>query len=1004
MSDRAPSIDPRTAAHIAAQTEALIRTYAPEWNEIDPKTGRARGISAALIGVFSRFVELVIQRLNQVPERNRMAFLDMVGATRLSPQAARVPLTFSLAEGAVGASVPTRTQVSVPAGPSSPQPVLFETERELILTPARLQRVVSWDGTADRMVDLDVVMNADNEAIFRMFEGAERIPHSFYISCDDLFGFETLARLTVQVGLSTLPQEPAIPREIRWSVWDGKRSHPIAIEIDDGESDDGTASLTRDGEIELRWDRQIPVSTVGGRVGRWLCCELITPIGIEARAGVITQDALSIIKDLKVAAIGSSSMMLPDAAFQGTLPLDPSRDFLPFGEKPRAGATLYLGSDRALAQPNRRVVVYFTLSMVSGSYQYPRPQQPLSLQWEYWDGEIWRVLGTVITESCYGQDDSQLRDDTRALTTMGQISFVPSRVPRRCVVGGIESRWIRVRLTGGGYITSTNSQNETTGAPSFGSVYFMYDNIHDWNFKKPDAILTMDGMQIVPQHGEFAPFKPAMDRGRTVYLGFALPPFVRGFPQRPVSLYADIVETPFGTRADRTRPSAPAQLSWSYWNGTQWDVLVVADETSSFTLPGAIRFLPPHDIERGRFFGADSLFWIRVSWVSGDYKFLPRLRRIFHNTVMAEQAITVRHEILGSGNDQPDQRVLASHPPLLDGAQLLVLEADVPSADERRRLQMEEGADAIVQTRNGTRVRWHEVPDFHGSSSRDRHFVLNHLTGEIRFGNGFNGMTPRVGAGNLILESYRTGGGSNGNVPAGTIIQLKTTVPYVSGVVNHLPARGGVDAEPIEALRARAPTSFRHGGRAVTADDFRDLALLASPEVARAHTVPLFDLSIDPDGRMDSPGTVSVIIVPHTDAIAPIPSVELVDRVHRWLEARASPGIDIVVVGPEYIQVAIQATVGLRDIDAAAAIEARIQSALSAFLHPLIGGRDGKGWSFGREPNRSDLMAVLQSVKGVDHVRELGISQVEARDGARATGRFLICSGRHRINLVVAGV
>jgi len=143
MSGTAPPIDRRAAGDVARQIEALLRVYAPAWDESDPETGRATGISAALIGIAARFAELTIQRLNQAPDKNLLAFLDMLGASPLPPQPARVPLTFSLATGATGAVVPARTQVAAPPGPNAKAPVLFETETELALTPAGLSRVMT---------------------------------------------------------------------------------------------------------------------------------------------------------------------------------------------------------------------------------------------------------------------------------------------------------------------------------------------------------------------------------------------------------------------------------------------------------------------------------------------------------------------------------------------------------------------------------------------------------------------------------------------------------------------------------------------------------------------------------------------------------------------------------------------------------------------------------------------------------------------------------------------
>ncbi|WP_421658674.1 hypothetical protein [Leptothermofonsia sp. ETS-13] len=55
----------------------------------------------ALIRIFSHLAMMVRDRLNQVSDKNFLAFLDLIGTQILPPQPARVPLTFYLAEGSI---------------------------------------------------------------------------------------------------------------------------------------------------------------------------------------------------------------------------------------------------------------------------------------------------------------------------------------------------------------------------------------------------------------------------------------------------------------------------------------------------------------------------------------------------------------------------------------------------------------------------------------------------------------------------------------------------------------------------------------------------------------------------------------------------------------------------------------------------------------------------------------------------------------------------------------
>src|SRR5205807_10189624 len=113
-----------------------------------------RGTSGALIRVCARFAELVTDRLNRVPEKNFLAFLDLLGASLLPPRPARVPLTFALADtAAAGTVVAAGTQVTAAAAAGEPSPAVFETESELVVTASRLTASFTRDPASDCYAD-----------------------------------------------------------------------------------------------------------------------------------------------------------------------------------------------------------------------------------------------------------------------------------------------------------------------------------------------------------------------------------------------------------------------------------------------------------------------------------------------------------------------------------------------------------------------------------------------------------------------------------------------------------------------------------------------------------------------------------------------------------------------------------------------------------------------------------------------------------------------------------
>lgn len=124
---------------------------------------------------------------------------------------------------------------------------------------------------------------------------------------------------------------------------------------------------------------------------------------------------------------------------------------------------------------------------------------------------------------------------------------------------------------------------------------------------------------------------------------------------------------------------------------------------------------------------------------------------------------------------------------------------------------------------------------------------------EIRFGDNINGKIPPTGA--AFTCTYYTSLGEQGNVAPGTLTEIQGTITVPSGVVlkvtNLNRASGGADAEGIAQLKKRIPLSIRTLMRAVTRQDYIDIATLA-PGVAQAGLIftcgKTVDIYIAPEG------------------------------------------------------------------------------------------------------------------------------------------------------------
>ncbi len=351
---------------------------------------------------------------------------------------------------------------------------------------------------------------------------------------------------------------------------------------------------------------------------------------------------------------------------------------------------------------------------------------------------------------------------------------------------------------------------------------------------------------------------------------------------------------------------------WEVWQGraTRWVPCELEfDGTGGFNnASGEIILHLPAMAQRE--IQGQNAYWLRCMLTDaqsgpGAYKTSPIIHSLRvearGGTVGTRHAITVRNEVLGTSDGTPGQTFKLLHTPLLAldrSRDYLVVES--PSTNKKSQ-------------------RWQEVDDFSDSGPESLHFTLDKLDGTLTLGPSLlqpDGQIYRFGAvpdkGSLLRFSrYQYGGGVEGNVAQGTLIVMKSSIPYVARITNRAAALGGQDAQSLDDARLRAPKKLRTRNRAVTADDFEYLACQV-PGVARARCLAP---GVQPGDRNEpQPGQVFVIVLPEADVPAGriLPerlslSAELRAAVMKGLESRPL-GIALEVRQPQYIWVSVQAT------------------------------------------------------------------------------------------------
>ncbi|MDY6818768.1 MAG: putative baseplate assembly protein [Halobacteriales archaeon] len=732
---------------------------------------------------------------------------------------------------------------------------------------------------------------------------------------------------------------------------------------------------------------------------------------------------------------------------------DGKEQIYPFGEWPRLQDTFYISAKDTFTKAETTAKLQFERAPSdedgpteqettetngdnekddkNGTDQGEETDRP-QLSWEYFNGAGWTRLPITA-------------DGTDRLRSDGEIRFTVPNDLQPTTVAGHDGHWIRARLVGGGYgqlvaekQSVGDSEQWTTrrefDPPAYDRITISYTDQAD-----PAHLLTENALEYGPDlvatgQATFQPFQRLRDDGQTLYLGFDTP--LDNGPINVLFVPEDLeYRDTFHPRIRWERCVAP--------DSDQWAQLDTTDGTEGLTERGIVGLGFPQPTERSRRFGQE-LHWVRArvtrdrfeheskdtteqdeATSTGSFpppcedtvetvppsgpprRHMPTIEELVVNVGWANNEQTIQDEVLGSSDASTDQTFGVSTPPIAD-VTVWVDEQGTLTADRRAaiaettpdRIEIEgpnEDPDAIW-------IRWSEQSDLLDSAGDDRHYAVDAVAGQIRFGDGTRGRIPPPGTEN-IRASYTTGGGVEGNVERHAIGGFRRSIQFVESVTNPIAGDGGADAETNAAVAERAPKTLRDRHRAVTAADVERIASSASRKLERVRCLP----GMDQAGE-ETPGWVTLLIVPGGPTKRPTPSVTLKKQVEAAVLERAPYMLDatdqLVVRGPGYVPVAVETTLVAGGTESVAAIEDTARQALNAFLHPLTGNTNDTGWAFGTVPCPSDFYTVLEGIDGVDHVSDLVVrldgheSVYEIREGdpmPSVAPDALVYSGDHRI-------
>ncbi|BBM87984.1 putative baseplate assembly protein [Candidatus Uabimicrobium amorphum] len=316
-------LDHRTAEDIFKHTVELAREYCPEWtkdwpenvNEINTKDFRV-----VVLKLFSELSETIIEQLNILPYKYLVAFLDLMGVYPLPAEPAKVPLSFTIAEGATSTYVPFRTQVAS----SENGDVIFETQEGLSVFHTPLQQIVSLNPWFGQFTNHPLILEEQQQGfyIFGKDDKEQYIPHKMYLGDSMIFSSEKPVDIKIKIIGSA---KNFLPYFSIWKDSTGKVYEP--------------KNKVGEEEFELTFEGIGPLekSVVNGIEDYWLSVEPdFTEVKISEE--VILPKISRVSADLKV------SNLLLDSAIANDSSVEIEKGFYPFGETPKKLDTCYIAS------------------------------------------------------------------------------------------------------------------------------------------------------------------------------------------------------------------------------------------------------------------------------------------------------------------------------------------------------------------------------------------------------------------------------------------------------------------------------------------------------------------------------------------------------------------------------------------------------------------------------------------------------------------------------------
>lgn len=999
-------LDSRSRREIINEIKEKAAGYTPEWrmDEENPDIGTALAL------VYANMFAKMVKNFNKVPIKNRIAFFNQLGAELLPTIPATGYVKFSLVNDEVsGVEVPMGTVVSADTDDELGV-VEFETTNDLYVTPAQIKVIYQADDKLDSIEKIyeleesaEDTPDEERETVFFDFSGRNLQEHTLIFSHDDVLNIKKNAWLE----LCFYHRETRlVPEDIlKQLVLDNKASIEYFSEAGYVPF---AEKFVRDGRLLLYKNEKQPpfVRTKIGLKESFVIKCTVHDIGrlkdIETERFLMKAKGLGISCDT----ISSNGVECNQA------------QFFPFGERFNLYNEVYFGSEEVLCKKGAKISMSFNVNYVSVPLEYSVADDPIDWKWindrshfkpnreydvtieeiiwEYYNGSGWARLFT---------DNSYSNLFSPENSVIGQYKIVSFICPEDIfpiLINAAESYYIRARVL---KISNLYKMKGSYISPVLTNTGLSYDYGDTWTM--PEHITAANNLETMEMSfqdmlnlGGFKPFAQTGLNKAAVYLGFNVAP--KGAPIKLLVTMRDSTE----------RESS--SLRWEYYNGNNWRILNMVDETEGFLRSGIVTIMDNRAFTKKELFGEER-YWIRIvdenDFYSGGTALFPSILSFHMNVTGIVNVDTSATELFTMEVYQKNMnfRLLNNH---ITEIFLYINEAAELGEEELRRFKAA-GTVRCVYDEAGLLaqawVKWERVDDFLNSSSTDRHYIVNRTEGYVLFGNGKSGRIPSASKAPNITIEYKTGGGERTNLPTGAVQKLNRAIGFINQVSNPEKLSGGCDVEPLSEAIERSSAMLRTQGKAITVRDYEELAKYATRNVGMVKCFAGYDESSN-----KQPGAVTLVVLRNNYRTNRTQFAHVRDEIYRYLKDKINGNLialnKLFIIEPKFIELRVRIELGISDMNKVFSVKKSVQERLNRFLDVVNGNFDGSGWKIGQLPNEIQLRNAIIDIDGIVYVKNIFISTFTSDVAGWKetdlefikTNRYVLpLSGRHEILISV---